>query len=160
MKDYKTVIVLSDGEDQGSYPEVAAKKLFEEHGVKVFTVGIGDPTDGARIPLGATTRRTYLTHEGQEVWSKMHPETLQAVALNAGGAYIPAPNGVADLAAVYHRYIAPSDSHEFETSRIKVYDPQYQWFAGLALGLLLVETWMSERKPIRARTTSNGEAHA
>jgi Ca-activated chloride channel family protein len=159
-KDYKTVIVLSDGEDQGSYPEEAAKKLFEDKGIKVFTVGIGDPSDGARIPINNNTRKTYLTHDGQEVWTKMHPETLQAVALNAGGAYIPAPTGVADLAAVYHRYIAPSESREFETSRIKVYDPQYQWFAGLALGLLVIEMWLSERRPMRAKATTNGEVYA
>lgn len=160
VKEFKSVIVLSDGEDQGSYPAEAAKKLFEEHGVRVYTIGIGDPREGARIPLEQNRRKVYLTHDGQEVWSKMNSAVLQEIALNAGGAYIPAETSAVDLADAYHQFIAPAESREFETSRIKVYDPQYQWFAGLALGLLLVEMWMSERKPIRRKVMNNGEVMA
>ena len=152
-KDAKIVIVLSDGEDQGSYPVEAARKLLEDKGVKVFTVGIGDPIEGARIPVDQNGRTVFLTHDGQEVWSKMNGAVLQEMALSAGGAYVPARTDAFDLGDVYHQKIAPSASTESQSTRIAIYDPKYQWFAGIALVLLLAETCLGERRQTPRRST-------
>jgi Ca-activated chloride channel family protein len=157
-KDFKSVIVFSDGEDQGSYPAEAAHNLLEDHGAKVYTVGIGDSQTGARIPVIQNNQRTYLTYQGQEVWTKMNGDALREMALTGGGAYFPVGTGTVDLGEYYRRVIAPSSSRELDSSRIRVDTPQYQWFAGLALLLLLVESLMSlQRSSPRAAPTTDDQ---
>ena len=43
------------------------------------------------------------------------------------------------MADVYHRYVASVQQTEFETAKIKTTIPRFQWFAGAALLLLLLE---------------------
>ena len=77
-KGARAIVVLSDGEDMGSQPVEAARRAFEESGVRVFTVGIGDARDGARIPIeGRNGERDFVKKDGQQVWSKMSPDTLR-----------------------------------------------------------------------------------
>jgi Ca-activated chloride channel family protein len=150
-RDARIVIVLSDGEDQGSYPEEAAQKLVGETGAHIFTVGLGDSNEGARIPIANRTGRTYLTYQGQEVWSKLNSDLLTKIALAGGGAYVPAGTASFDLGQFYQEKIAPMGTRTVESGRIEIRDPQYQWFAGLALAFLLADSWMSNRKPSKTR---------
>jgi hypothetical protein len=73
QKGAKVVVVLTDGEDQGSFPVEAASKAYADLGVRVFTVGLGDSGDGARIPVETSLGRRWLVHEGQEVWRWRSP---------------------------------------------------------------------------------------
>ncbi len=146
VKKYKAIILITDGEDQESYPVEAATTAFSERGVRIYTIGIGDLDEGARIPITQNGQRTYLQHDGQEVWSKLDTSTLEHMALAGGGAYIPAGTSQVDLGQIYEQKIATSELREFEASRIKRYDVQYQWFAGLAFILLMIESLMAERK--------------
>jgi len=152
-KDFKCVIVLTDGEDHDSYPTEAAQKLLEEKGVRTFTVGIGDTNEGARIP---TNGGGYVTHQGQEVWSKMDATVLRETALAGGGAFVPAGTSTVNMADVYQQKIASAGGTESQTSRIKLFEPQYQWPAGAALAILLIESWMSLRRPKRADDGNEG----
>ena len=146
VKKYKAIILITDGEDQESYPVEAATTAFSDRGVRIYTIGIGDLDEGARIPITRNGQRTYLQHDGQEVWSKLDTRTLEDMALAGGGAYIPAGTRQVDMGQIYEQKIATSELREFEASRIKRYDVQYQWFAGLALVLLMIESLMTERK--------------
>ncbi len=138
--DHKALIIITDGEDQESKPVQAAKAAYGERGVRVFTIGIGDMGQGARIPVSSTASgKTYLQHEGQQVWSKMDGAVLKEVALAGGGAFIPAGMKRVDMAQVYHRYISVVEQTDFETARIKSYQPRYAWFVAAALAVLLVE---------------------
>lgn len=149
-KDAKVVIVFSDGEDQASYPIEAAANLAEETGARIFTVGLGDAGEGARIPLQTQSGRQYVMYQGEVVWSKMNPDLLREIALAGGGAFIAAgTSSSADLGELYRERIAPMSQREGESTRIEIHTPQYQWFAGLALALLLIESWMSDRRPAR-----------
>jgi len=144
IKQYKLIIVLSDGEDQGSFPIDAARKVHEERGVRIFTVGLGDSAQGARIPVIRDGQKIHLQYEGQEVWTKMDPATLQQIALAGGGAFIPAGTTQIDLGQIYQQKIAGTEKREFEASRVQRYKVRYQWFAGLALLLVMVETMIRE----------------
>lgn len=65
----QVLVLITDGDDQDSYAEDAAKAAAER-GVKIFAVGLGDSREGARIPLrDASGRLTYLQYQGQEKWS-------------------------------------------------------------------------------------------
>jgi len=148
-KDAKVVIVFSDGEDQTSYPTEAARQLVEQTGARIFTVGLGDSNEGARIPIRDSRGITYLTYNGEEVWSKMNPDLLQEIALTGQGAYVPAGTQAADLGPVYREKIAPMSTRELESGRVEIRDPQFQWFAGAGLALLLLESWLSDRKSMQ-----------
>ncbi len=145
VEDFKAIVVLSDGDDMGSYP-VEAAATAAERGISVFTVGLGDAAEGGRIPIEQDGQRRYLTWEGQEVWSTLKPDLLQEMALAADGAYIPAGTGNVDMATIYEDVIADGSGREIETARIEQHIPRYQWFAAMALLLLLIDSFMSERR--------------
>jgi Ca-activated chloride channel family protein len=149
-KGARAIVMLSDGEDMGSQPVEAARRAFEESGVRVFTVGIGDARDGARIPVeGRNGERDFVKKDGQQVWSKMSPDTLREVAQAGGGAFIPAGTAQLDMAAVYHDNLAGLDRVDHESSVVKRQTPRFQWFAGAALLLLLVESLISDRRAVK-----------
>jgi Ca-activated chloride channel family protein len=150
IPDHKAVVVFTDGEDHGSYPLEAAQKLHETLSIPVYTVGIGDSGTGARIPEPGDGERVYLTYDGQEVWTKMNDSALREIALATGGAYVPVGTSTVDMGRVYDERIEPMAKREFEATTVKRHDPQYQWFAGLALLLLVVESLTGDRKAMSA----------
>ena len=151
-RDARIVLVLSDGEDQGSYPVEAAQQLAKIHDARVFTVGLGDPSEGARIPLRTNQGRTFVTFDGQEVWSKLNPEVLREVALEGHGAFVPAGTHAADMGELYREKIAPLNQRGVAASRLEIHQARFQWFAAIALTLLLIESWMSDCRHVRARS--------
>ena len=153
VDDFKAIVLLSDGEDMGSYPVEAASRA-SERGINVYTVGLGDAVEGSRIPIEVDGQEIFLTWQGEEVWSKMQPDLLEDIAMAADGAYIPAGTGNLDMAEVYNDVIATGSGRLHETARIEQHVPRYQWFAALALLLLLLDTFMSDRR----HSTSSMEA--
>jgi hypothetical protein len=128
------LVLLTDGEDQESYPLDAAKKAAER-GVKIFTVGLGDSTEGARIPIrDANGELSYVKEEGKEHWSKTDQTVLQEIAKVTGGAHVSAGTRVYDLGQIYEDRIASLTRGEGdqEVNRRRLND-QYQIFLALAL---------------------------
>ena len=145
--DHKAIIVFSDGEDQESYPVDAARAVYQEKGVRVYTVGLGDSNTGSRIPVEKDGQRVYLTYDGQEVWSKMNAGLMQETALAGGGAYVPAGTQSVDMGEIYETRLAAITQREFEESgKVQRYIPRFQWFAGLGMLSLLIETILSEAR--------------
>lgn len=146
-KKHKAIVVLTDGDDQESFPVKAAEEAYADGGIQVFTVGLGDEGEGARVPAKDAQAGVFMQYDGREVWSKMNPAVLREMAMKGGGAYIPAGTKSIDLGQVlYEERIAKAEQREFETSRIEQRKVQFQWFAGLALLLLLIEVFMTDRK--------------
>jgi uncharacterized protein YegL len=153
VKDHKVVILISDGEEhETDYPVEAARAAYDDDGIVVCTVGIGDVREGGRIPLVENGQRTFLKYDGQEVWSKMQPGVLQDMAVNGGGMYLPAETGDFDLSKVYDWVRNKLEVAEFETQYTQRYHAQFQWFAAAALLLVIAESWMTDRRRMR-----NGE---
>ena len=147
--DHKAIVVFTDGEDQESQPVEVAQQLHAEQGVRVFTVGLGDVTEGARIPEDGDQSGSYVQYEGQQVWSKMNGEILSRIATETQGAWIPAGVRQVNMADVYHGYVASVGEQELETARINAYEARFQWFAVPALVLLLLEIWLSTSGGVR-----------
>ncbi|MDZ4754556.1 MAG: VWA domain-containing protein [Phycisphaerae bacterium] len=145
VKGGKAIIVLSDGEDMESFPVEAAGKAFHERGIRVYAVGIGDSTDGARIPILDGRTKQWLTHEGQEVWTRMDPKLLTSMSLAGGGAFVPAGTALVDMAEVYDATVSAIGRREYETTTVKRSLPQFQWFAGIALAMLMLESLIGLR---------------
>lgn len=144
IKDHKAIVVISDGEDQDSFPVEAARQAFESRGIRVYTIGIGDDEEGARIPVVENGQKRYLTYDGEEVWSKMNSDLLRSMALAAGGAFVPAGTSVVDLGDVFTSHIEAIERQAFGEGRIEIRTARYQWFAALALAALMLETWLTD----------------
>ncbi|MBI4566198.1 MAG: VWA domain-containing protein [Planctomycetes bacterium] len=141
-------LLITDGEDHDSFPSEAAAAAAER-GVKIFTVGMGDPVEGARVPTVAESGdRAYLKYQGQEVWSKMDEGLLQDIALKTQGAYVPAKTQVYDLGEVYENHLASLARSEEETEKRRRYRDRFQIFVFLALLLFVAERILN---PFRGR---------
>jgi len=157
--DHKAIVVFTDGEDQESQPVEVAKKVHAEQGIRIFTVGLGDMDQGARIPETDDRRGGFVQYEGQQVWSKMNGQTLSQIATETDGAYIPAGTRRVNMSDVYHGYVANVEQTEFETAKINAYIARFQWFAAPSLALLLLEVWISTRNvKTRQATASQGSS--
>ena len=56
----QAILLITDGDDQQSYPLEAAAVAAERH-IAIFTVGLGDTDHGARIPKGRNPKLTSNT---------------------------------------------------------------------------------------------------
>jgi Ca-activated chloride channel family protein len=102
VKEFKDIILITDCDDQeGSFPEKAAEQAGQK-GIRIIAVGLGNPNEGARIPImGSDGTKTFLKYNGQEVWTKLDDKTLRKIATATGGAYIPVETGTFDLGQIY-----------------------------------------------------------
>ncbi len=133
----KAMVLLTDGEDMESRPVEVAKRAHEQTGVTIFTIGLGDLTEGARIPMTTRSGRdAFIQYDGQQVWSKLNGEVLSQVATETGGAYIPAGTKQVDMVDVYHSYIASVEASEFETTQVDTLEARFAWFLVPAIALM------------------------
>ncbi len=95
---YTDIILISDGEDHGSFPGEAAHTLGQK-GVRIISVGIGTP-QGSTIP--SPEGRDIMYHKGEPVISRLEEATLEEVAsLTPGGEYLPWHHGVTNFHQFY-----------------------------------------------------------
>lgn len=146
-------IVIGDGEDHRGGVEEAARQAADE-GVGLYTVGVGDPATGGRIPVVTEEgARQYLRFEGADVVTMMNESRLRAMARAAGGSYVPARTGPIALDALFEADILDKPRRELETEQGERKADRYAPFALLALLLLVAEMMVSER-PGRPRPRS------
>ena len=147
-REYKDIILITDGEDHDSFPVQAAEKAAAE-GIRIIAIGLGDENQGGRIPItGPNGEKTFLKYNGQEVWSKLDADTLRKIVYATnGGKYLSVePGTTLDLAQIYEGLIASADKREVESTTMMTYDEKFQIFLGIGLGLIVWEMLTSERK--------------
>ncbi len=147
-RQYKDLILITDGEDHDSFPIQAAQKAAEG-GVRIIAIGLGDDATGSRIPItGPNGEKTFLKHQGQEVWSKLDSDTLREVAYaTEGGKYLSvSPGTTLDLGRIYEDLIASAEGRKLESMTMMKYDEKFQIFVALAIVLLVGEVLVSERR--------------
>ncbi|MEQ1826205.1 MAG: VWA domain-containing protein, partial [Pirellula sp.] len=99
----QAILLITDGDDQQSYPLDAASVAAGKQ-VTIFTVGLGDAQQGARIPQKDKSG-VFMEHQGEQVWSKLDGNLLQDIALKTSGVYIPAGTKSYDLGELYTKYL-------------------------------------------------------
>ncbi len=147
-REYKDVILITDGEDHDSFPVQAAEKAAKE-GIRIIAIGLGDENQGSRIPItGPDGEKTFLKYEGQEVWSKLDADTLRKVVYATnGGKYLSVePGTTLDLGQIYEGLIASAQKRELESMTMMRYDEKFQVFLALGLLLIVLEYMTSESK--------------
>jgi len=147
-REYKDIILITDGEDHDSFPIQAAEKAAAE-GIRIIAIGLGSETEGSRIPItGPDGKKTFIKYEGQEVWSKLDADTLRKIVYETdGGKYLSVePGTTLDLGDIYEGLIASARKRELESTTMTRYDEKFQIFLALGLGLIVWETLTSECK--------------
>jgi Ca-activated chloride channel family protein len=147
-REYKDIILITDGEDHDSFPVQAAEKAATE-GIRIIAIGLGDEAEGSRIPITETDgRKTFLKYDGAEVWSKLDADTLRKVVYETdGGKYLSVePGTTLDLGEIYTRLIESAEKRELESATMMKYDEKFQIFLALGIGLIICEAMISERR--------------
>ena len=150
VKEYKDIILITDCDDiEKSFPIQAAEKAGQK-GIRIIAVGLGNPDEGARIPIVEPDgTKTFLKYQGQEVWTKLDEQTLrQVAAATPAGAYIPVQTGTFDLGQIYNDLVFSAQRRDLESTTVLEYDEKFQIFLALALILIVTEECVSERKRI------------
>jgi len=149
-REYKDIILITDGEDHDSFPVQAAEKAATD-GIRIIAIGLGDEDQGSRIPItGPNGERTFLKYNGQEVWSKVDGDLLREVVYAAdGGKYLSVePGTTLDLGQIYESLIASAQKRQLESTTMLKYDEKFQVFIALGLILIICEVFISERRKI------------
>jgi Ca-activated chloride channel family protein len=153
-REHKVLVLLTDGEDQQGGAIDAAESARKE-GIRIYTIGIGNPA-GEPIPVldRSGNRVGYKKDEnGDVIMTKLDEETLQKVALATGGKYYNATPSEMELDRIFDE-ISKMEKKEQEGTLVTRYDDRYQWPLLLALVLLIVEFFLSERKKTRGELVS------
>jgi len=145
-KEFKDIILITDGEDHESFPIEAAKSAGEK-GVRIIAIGLGDENEGRRIPItNEKGLKTFLTYKGQEIWSKLDSGTLRRMVVETpGGKYLNVSTGTIDLGKVYLDLVASASKKDIESESIQQHEEKFQIFLGAAFVLFCIEMVMRER---------------
>lgn len=152
----KVIILITDGEDHDSYPVQAAQGVWKDMKAAIVAVALGDPTEGARIPLGPTGR--YLHYEGQTVWSKADFAQMRAIAAVSDlNGFVGVGTRDFNLGDIYRKKVLPAMRVRDLASEETIKAPsQSHWFVFAALGLVLLDSFIPDgpsrrRHPLPAR---------
>ncbi|MBR0459841.1 MAG: VWA domain-containing protein [Victivallales bacterium] len=147
-RQYKDVILITDGEDQGTFAQEAAETLGKA-GIRLLAIGLGDEQGTPILVADEDGKRDFIRDGGELVRSKLDSASLRKLAAaTPGGRYLPVGTGNFDLGAVYRSLVASAERRKLESETIKRYEEKFQIFALGALLLLLCEPWISERRRV------------
>ncbi len=141
-KRFKSVILISDGEDHDE-DAVSTAKTLAENGVMINTVGLGSP-EGATI-IDPATGQNKTDDAGNTVISKLNEEGLKSIAVATNGVYVRLQNSDEAVAAVKGQ-LSQIEKKAFNDVSMMNFKNYFTWFAAAMFGLLLVENFIPERK--------------
>ena len=137
----QAMILITDGDDQQSYPLEAAA-VAKERQVTIFTIGLGDSEQGARVPQKGAGK-SYLEYQGEQVWSKLESNLLEQIALKTSGVYIPAGTRSYDLGELYSNHLQGRHGHDAVAQQKIRRSERFQVFLALSLAALLIDLCIS-----------------
>jgi Ca-activated chloride channel family protein len=143
-KKYKSIVLISDGEDHDESADKLAQSLADE-GVMINTIGIGSP-DGATIQ-DPVTNETKKDAEGKTVITKLNETGLKSLALKTGGIYQLFTN-TDEVASSIEAQLRTMGQHSITETALMNYQNYFPWLLGAALILLIVELFISEKRKI------------
>jgi Ca-activated chloride channel family protein len=140
-KKYKSVILISDGEDHDEEAAKVATQMAGE-GVIINTIGIGS-AEGAPI-VDAVTNETKKDVEGHTVITKLNETELQTIAQKGNGIY-QLYNNTDDVVAKLDTQLSNMDQRTVTEDSLVNYGNFFQYFLVLTFLLLVVEVFIGER---------------
>jgi Ca-activated chloride channel family protein len=145
----RALVILTDGEELDADGVAAAKKAAE-HGIRIFTVGIGS-AEGSLIPYRSEDGRQDFVRDvsGKPVQSRLDQARLTEIAKETGGFFVSiGPDAAKEI---FQQGIEPMDRSETGLFSARQPLERYQWPLGFAVGFLMLWLLLGERRRIRAR---------
>jgi len=140
-KKYKSILLISDGEDHDEEATNIAKELAAD-GIMINTVGIGS-LQGATIP-DATTGELKKDADGNAVITRLNETTLQGIAAAGNGLYQQFTTAD-EVSSQINNQLKSIDRKAVNEVSSTIYQQYYQWFIAAAILLLLLEFFISEK---------------
>ena len=142
-KTFKSVLLISDGEDHEPGAIKMAKELFKS-GIIVNTIGIGSPL-GAPI-LDEETGQYKLNEKGETVITKLNEASLREVAKAGNGMYQLFSNSDDIAKNLKDKFSNIEKDSVISNASYGSFIQFFQYFLGAAILLLLFEFFMSEKR--------------
>lgn len=141
----RVLVLLTDGEDHEEGFRQAAREAAEK-GIRIYTLGIGTER-GAPVPDFRDGRKVGYKYDrmGQVVVSQLKPDVLSEIAQITDGEYRHA-RSTRETVDFLMTQIEEMEKKEFEAQVFADYEDQFQWFLGVAILLLVIDTLILERK--------------
>ncbi len=141
----KAILVITDGENHED-DAIKAAEAAAEKGISINTIGMGS-VDGAPIPIYKNDNREGFRKDkdGNTIMTRLDEKTLQEIAVAGNGIFVRATNSDAGLNYVIDA-IDKLEKKEFDSKMFSDYEDRFQWFIAAAFVLLLIETFLTERK--------------
>ena len=145
--EYTDLIILTDGEDHNSFPLDAAR-LAAAQRMNLYTVGIGDASQGHLVPVKWTEEGLpfFAKYRGQAVMSQMNQSLLLEMARVTNGEYLAGGTREVPLDRLYREVIADKPRRSIEVSEREHLIDRYYWFVLAAIILLATDMLLRERK--------------
>lgn len=141
---YRDIILITDGDDQESFP-VDAARAAGDLGVRIIALGVG--STGAGAPVPDAEGEGFAEFEGQTVRSALDPDTLASIAAASdAGVFLNVGTGLIELDEVYRDLIHSAAQGDQGRSTTRDYFERYAWVLLPAFGCLFLEPLISERR--------------
>jgi Ca-activated chloride channel family protein len=145
----KVIILLTDGESHEGDPMKAAEEA-EKRGIKVYTIGIGSQK-GEPIPM-RNEQGDLVGYKkdrgGNVVMTKLDQLTLEKISVLTDGQFYRVSSGGIELEKIYGE-ISRMEKTLRDTRLVMHYEEQYQYFVGIALLLILIDTFLTDRRKVK-----------
>ena len=144
----KAMIIITDGENHED-DAISAARAATEQKVSIHVIGIGS-AEGAPIPIyqGGKQVGFHLDSAGHSVISKMNEDMCKEIAQAGNGAYVRATNSNSGLNIVMDQ-IAKIQRKTLDTKSFKDFEDRFQFFLAIAILLLIIDFFITNRKSER-----------
>lgn len=141
-KKYRAIILVTDGEDHDKPALEEAKKLSRS-GISLHVVGVG--TEAGTTFTDPASQLQQLDADGRVVVSKLNEGMLEGLAIAASGTYqrLEKTDQVVDRLL---QEIGTLDKRPMASMSTATYTHYFQWFVAIALLMVIIEFFLSERK--------------
>jgi Ca-activated chloride channel family protein len=144
----KAMIIITDGENHED-DAVKAAAAAKSRDVSVNVIGVGS-AEGAPIPNDPDNKATGYRNDndGKQVISKLNEDMGKEIAAAGNGVYVRANNTNSGLDIVMNQ-ITKVQRKLLDSKTFKDYEDRFQFFLAIALVLLVIEFFISNRKNMR-----------
>lgn len=149
-KTYKSIVLISDGEDHDEEAIKVTKSLIEQ-GIVINTVGIGSP-GGAPI-MDEKTGQLKTDMQGQTVISKLNETELANIAKAGNGIYQLFTTSDEVANKLQAKFAGIGKDTMVSDSSYSSFKEFFQYFLVGAFLLLIIEFFISERKKMKKLST-------
>ncbi len=142
----RALILISDGEDHEGALDQAIEKA-RTLDIRIYSIGMGTERGGP-IPVkdaNGRARGYKEDRDGNKVITKLDRAQLETLARQTDGKYLSGQDTRPAIEALLEEF-SRMERSEYESSLFTDYEDQFYWFCGLALFLLLLDSFIMEKK--------------